>query len=252
MSKGTDKNKKSSHVHKKDVKNSDKKKKRSKAEKQVEKRSALTEAAFAKFYNDVVSHVCTSRDIDAENLDLSMASAVVAVDALDAAPLLGIKGKASIEVLDTENDDQIKAFTEMFFSHIRYHNVLEQPGRLHADDESIDRYCKKMLSQISKGKTECLLYRDERGQYCAFAVYSMKHIPTAPQRTLFIDELFVDENHRRSGIAKKLLARAEEKALELGCSVLSLDCLTKNKGARKLYEGFGMEKEKIRFAKVLN
>lgn len=54
---------------------------------------------------------------------------------------------------------------------------------------------------------------------------------------LLIKTLWVAENHRRQGLAAKLMAQAEEKGVELDCHAAWLD--TSSSGAKRFYEGLG-------------
>jgi GNAT superfamily N-acetyltransferase len=56
---------------------------------------------------------------------------------------------------------------------------------------------------------------------------------------LLIKVLWVDEAHRGRGLGKKLMARAEEKAREIGCHGAWLD--TSNPGAMRFYTRLGYE-----------
>lgn len=58
---------------------------------------------------------------------------------------------------------------------------------------------------------------------------------------LNIHDIIVHEDFRRRGIARALLAHAEQAALARGCCKLTLEVLEGNSGARKAYAGFGFE-----------
>ncbi|WP_282609124.1 GNAT family N-acetyltransferase [Pelagibius sp. Alg239-R121] len=56
---------------------------------------------------------------------------------------------------------------------------------------------------------------------------------------LLIKTLWVAESYRRQGLARKLMAQAEEKAVGLHCHGVWLD--TSSPGAMRFYEGIGYE-----------
>ncbi len=56
---------------------------------------------------------------------------------------------------------------------------------------------------------------------------------------LNIHDIVVSKSHRRRGIAKRLLAKAEEIALGLGCCKLTLEVLEGNAIAQAAYSSFG-------------
>ena len=60
------------------------------------------------------------------------------------------------------------------------------------------------------------------------------------RRTLYIDDLCVDENARGIGAGKALFNEAKNLALELGCSALDLNVWSFNKNAIAFYEKMGM------------
>jgi len=64
-------------------------------------------------------------------------------------------------------------------------------------------------------------------------------VPNLDNKTIYIDNVAVDEDHRRKGIAGKMLYFAEDYAKEHGKSVLKLWVASKNKGAVSLYKKAG-------------
>lgn len=54
-----------------------------------------------------------------------------------------------------------------------------------------------------------------------------------------VHDLSVLASHRGQGIARRLLASVERKALELGCCKLTLEVLENNTAARQLYHAWG-------------
>lgn len=63
------------------------------------------------------------------------------------------------------------------------------------------------------------------------------------ENTLFLDTLYVVEEYRKRGIAKKLLSITFDKARISGFKGVSLFTLVKNKGAVNLYKSFGFQIE---------
>ncbi len=70
--------------------------------------------------------------------------------------------------------------------------------------------------------------------------FGTQEIPKSQQ--LIIDTLAVDDAFRGQGIGTLLLARAEAKARSTGKRFLTLDVISENEGAIRLYERVGFEK----------
>ncbi len=56
-----------------------------------------------------------------------------------------------------------------------------------------------------------------------------------------IHDIFVDPIYRGKGISKKLLQKAEQIAIELGCCKLTLEVLEGNNPALSAYKSFGFK-----------
>jgi ribosomal protein S18 acetylase RimI-like enzyme len=72
--------------------------------------------------------------------------------------------------------------------------------------------------------------------------------PNPPQRTLYVDALAVAPQFRRRGVARALLAQAEQAATTAGLAGVALDTGLHNESARSLYEGTGYQEREIRRA----
>ena len=64
-------------------------------------------------------------------------------------------------------------------------------------------------------------------------------------RTLYVDDICVDENMRRQHIGEALFAHVKEYAREEGFYNITLNVWTCNPGAMKFYESLGMQPQKI-------
>ena len=72
--------------------------------------------------------------------------------------------------------------------------------------------------------------------------------PNPPLSTLYVDALAVAPGFRRRGVARTLLAEAEEAAAAAGLAGVALDTGLHNDPARSLYEGAGYRQREIRRA----
>ncbi len=65
------------------------------------------------------------------------------------------------------------------------------------------------------------------------------------RQEFYIDDLCVDEAHRRKGIAKALYCHALEQAKALGCHSVTLNVWCGNEGAMTFYEQLGLRPRNI-------
>lgn len=88
----------------------------------------------------------------------------------------------------------------------------------------------------------------------AYAAYDIRRteLPMLRERTvLLLDNLCVDEAHRRKGIASALLSYLCMLAKEWGCTDLELGCHPENAAGIALYESLGMRVKSIHYQKKL-
>ena len=71
------------------------------------------------------------------------------------------------------------------------------------------------------------------------------------RKTIYIDDLCVDETQRRKGIGESLYHFVLEEAARLDCNAVTLNVWCLNEGAMKFYEKCGMEPLKIVMEKRL-
>jgi len=84
-------------------------------------------------------------------------------------------------------------------------------------------------------------YNKYLGFLRAFKTFTMTRfeIPRLDSKTIYIDNLAVDKNHRRKGVAGKMLSFAEDTARKNGKSALTLWVAAKNKSAYERYKKSG-------------
>jgi ribosomal protein S18 acetylase RimI-like enzyme len=73
----------------------------------------------------------------------------------------------------------------------------------------------------------------------AFVYRMQRALPESPQEALYIDALATAPEFRRQGVARALLAAAEEEARSLGLIRVCLETEVDNRPARSLYESCG-------------
>lgn len=68
----------------------------------------------------------------------------------------------------------------------------------------------------------------------------------------FISDVVVLPAYRGRGLGQALLQRAEDYARQHGATILKLDVLARNTGARKVYEQFGFQEHEVVMTKCLS
>ena len=72
-----------------------------------------------------------------------------------------------------------------------------------------------------------------------------------PDKSLYIDDICVDENYRRHGVGKKLYEHVLQFAKEEKCFNITLNVWAKNPSAQAFYESMGMTVQKVCMEKVI-
>lgn len=138
----------------------------------------------------------------------------------------------------------------------RVHELLIQVDMVHhnARPDLFKSYSVKYtddeLKEIFKNdSTPVFVYADDEDKvvgyaFCIFKQYTNDNILT-DIKTLYIDDLCVDEAARGQGIGKALYDYAVEYAKEQGCYNLTLNVWASNAGALRFYEKCGLKPQKI-------
>ena len=118
------------------------------------------------------------------------------------------------------------------------------------------KYCAEELeSLINDENRPILVYTDENDEvvgYC-FCIYQ-QHVDNSVLtdiKTLYIDDLCVDEALRGKNIGKELYEAALMLARESGCYNLTLNVWSCNQSALHFYESQGLVPQKICMEKIL-
>lgn len=86
--------------------------------------------------------------------------------------------------------------------------------------------------------------------FCKFIRFSKDNVLT-DIKTLYIDDICVDENHRGRGVAKALYMYTEAFAKEENCYNITLNVWQGNENACKFYESMGLNVQKTTMEKIL-
>ena len=120
-------------------------------------------------------------------------------------------------------------------------------GRKYSDEE-----LKELLKDENRPILVCADENDDVMGYC-FCIYQ-QHLNNPVMtdiKTLYIDDLCVDENLRGNHIGKELYEAAVKLAKDSGCYNLTLNVWSCNSSAIKFYEAQGLVPQKIGMEIVL-
>lgn len=111
------------------------------------------------------------------------------------------------------------------------------------------KYTPAQLEELLQEETKPIFVCDDKGfvaGYCFCVLKAFQDHETFTNRTEFyIDDLCVDENHRKQGIATALFDHAVAYAKENRYDAITLNVWCGNDGAMKFYEKAGMKPRNI-------
>ena len=141
-------------------------------------------------------------------------------------------------------------------------NLLEQILLIHHEGRpdifkaNGKKYTTKELTEMLNDSSKPIFVAtDEKDNvigyiFCIFKRQTNHNVLT-DIKTLFIDDLCVDESTRGQNIGKKLYDFALDFAKKEGCYNLTLDAWADNAGSVRFYERLGMKVQKYVFEKIL-
>jgi len=126
-------------------------------------------------------------------------------------------------------------------------DIFKPDSRKYTDNEIIDI--------IHNEKTPVLIAEGEDGgvmgyAFCIFQQHINSNIMT-DIRTLYIDDLCVDENQRGKHIGQALYNAVLDFARENGCYNVTLNVWSCNESAMRFYEKMGLKPQKVGMEKIL-
>ena len=114
---------------------------------------------------------------------------------------------------------------------------------------------KELLGILRDPNTPVFVAVDEGNEPVGYAFCALSETPPkdnlVPRRTLYIDDLCVDEACRGQGIGEALYRFVLEEAKRRGCSSVTLAVWEGNDAARRFYEKMGMKPKETIMESVL-
>ncbi|WP_033152347.1 GNAT family N-acetyltransferase [Streptococcus equinus] len=117
------------------------------------------------------------------------------------------------------------------------------------------KYTESELAElIADDNHPIFVYEDESGTVLGhmFTVIEESHAPKVSHKTLFIDDLCVDEAARGQKIGEQLYRFALQYAKEIGCYNLTLNVWSANKSAVRFYERQGLTPQETRMEQIID
>lgn len=136
-------------------------------------------------------------------------------------------------------------------------NMVHHNGRPDLFNGPATKYTAEELMKIFEDdSTPVFVYEDENHKVQGHAFCIMKQALNdnilTDIKTLYIDDICVNENARGHHIGKSLYDYVTDYARKAGCYNVTLNVWTCNESAMKFYESLGMAKQKIGMEQILN
>lgn len=133
--------------------------------------------------------------------------------------------------------------------------LLKQVGEVHHQirpdlfRSGAQKYNEADLEELLADESRPIFGAIEDGKllgYCFCIIEEVKDNPVlCDVKSLYIDDLCVDEGCRGQGVATKLYATVSDYAKSIGCRSITLNVWCGNDNAMKFYESRGMKPRKI-------
>ena len=133
--------------------------------------------------------------------------------------------------------------------------LLQQVGQVHHDirpdlfREGAQKYSEEDLAALLQDVTRPIFVGVEDGRmlgYCFCVIEEVKDNPVPRDvKSLYIDDLCVDETIRGKHVGSKLYDHVCHYAREIGCGSVTLNVWCGNDSAMRFYESRGMKPRKI-------
>lgn len=135
----------------------------------------------------------------------------------------------------------------LYVHHVDRPDIFKAEGKKYRDDE--------LLAIIADDSTPLFVAVDDEGKvlgHCFTVINQVQgHSSLMDIKTLYIDDLCIDEGARGQHIGKALYEYAVDFARREGCYNITLNVWAENKSARKFYESMGLGVQKIGMEKIL-
>ena len=134
----------------------------------------------------------------------------------------------------------------LYVHHVVRPDLFQEKGVKYTEDD--------LKELFANDNRPVFVYEGENGEVLGhmFTIIEQSSAPKVPQKTLFIDDLCVDEAARGQKIGEKLYQFALQYAKEIGCYNLTLNVWSANKSAVRFYERQGMKPQETRMEQIID
>ena len=135
----------------------------------------------------------------------------------------------------------------LYVHHVDRPDIFKAQGKKYRDDE--------LLKIIADDSTPLFVAVSEQGEilgHCFTQINEVRnHSSLVDIKTLYIDDLCIDESARGTGVGTALYDFALSFARSIGCYNVTLNVWAENKAAMKFYESKGLKVQKLGMEKIL-
>src|SRR3972149_5933422 len=108
---------------------------------------------------------------------------------------------------------------------------------------------KKIEPYVDGGHAEAWIAEDASGGFLGYLLLGPGGGFLTPEEYGYVYDVWVEPSHRGKGIGRFLVSWASEWALKRGYRKIKLEVAEVNEGARRIYEGLGVERKRRRRGK---
>lgn len=103
------------------------------------------------------------------------------------------------------------------------------------------------LRKMADNDAYQVLLAEDEGQVVGLLSLSFRHTLFHPAPSALIDELVVEQGHRRQGVGQQLMAEAIERCRAAGCCEIEVSTERSNEAAQEFYRQHGFSHEAVLF-----
>ena len=127
-------------------------------------------------------------------------------------------------------------------------NMVHHNGRPDLFKGPATKYSEKELKKLLPDETRPVFVCMDGDTLFGYAFCILKEVKDdrllESCKTLYVDDLCVDENRRGNGVGKALMTHAVQYAKDCGCHNVTLNVWSFNEKAMRFYQSFGMHEQR--------